>query len=613
MSCHCHDCHENDKNKNECCNNKHREKRFPVFVRLILGAVLFLTAVISGIEALFFAAYLILGYDVLIDAVRDIKNIFNESFLMSIATIGALIIGKYPEAVAVMLFYQIGEMLSDYAVDKSKENIGKLMDLRSDSACALRNGGFISVPCEEVSVDDIIQVSSGEKIPLDGVIVKGSAYLDTSALTGEAVPVSVTEGDEVMSGSINTNSVIEIKVTKIYSESTASKILELVQANKKSSSERFITRFSRIYTPIVVILALLIGIIPSVLTGDWYRWMYTAMTFLVVSCPCALVVSVPLTFFAGLGRASKSGILIKGSNSLEQLAQIKTVAFDKTGTLTEGRFEVVRISAAGIKAQVLEYAAYAESFSSHPIARAIVCAYGKAVDRLRITDYREIAGKGVLAVIDGHKVCVGSAAFTCAESVEENAVYISIDDKFAGYIIVDDKIKASAKETVAELKNLGISSVMLTGDSEQNAKHVADEIAIPYYAGLLPRDKVEKFKEWRGKTKAAFIGDGINDAPVLSCADLGISMGNIGTDAAIESADAVIMSDDIEKIPVAVRLARRTILLLRENVVFAVSVKVLIMILGIFGIASMWLAVFADVGVCLLVILNALRAFFDKR
>ena len=416
-----------------------------------------------------------------------------------------------------------------------------------------------------------------------------------------------------MSGCINTNSVIEIEVTKAYSDSTASKILELVQSNKKSHSERFITRFSKVYTPIVVISALLIGIIPSLITGDWKTWIYTALTFLVVSCPCALVVSVPLTFFAGLGRASKNGILIKGSNSLEELAGIKTVAFDKTGTLTKGSFEVTRIvTDDGIKAQLLDYAAHVESYSSHPIAKAIVRAYGKDIDSSRITGYEEIAGSGVSAEVDGHQVLIGKAEFAGTKPVNENAVYISVDGNFAGYIVVDDKLKPSAKDTISELKKLGVNSVMLTGDSEQNAKRIAENIGIPYYAGLLPQDKVEKFKSLRSNSKAAFIGDGINDAPVLSCADVGISMGGIGSDAAIESADAVIMSDDIAKIPSAIKTARRTVMLLRENVTFAIIVKILIMLLGVIGYASMWLAVFADVGVCLLVVLNALRAFIDK-
>ncbi len=623
MSCHCHDhdcCghdhgHTHEHEHGHCCGREEHEEenRLPLIIRLIVGVVLFAAAYFSKITYLYYAAYLVMGYDVLINAVKDIRNIFNECFLMSIATIGAFAIGNNPEAVAVILFYQIGEMLSDYAVDKSKENIGNLMDLRADTANVLKDGKFIPTPCEDVAIGDIIQVSAGEKIPLDGAVTKGTAHIDTSALTGEAVPVSVHDGDSVMSGCINTNSVIEIEVTKAYSDSTASKILELVQSNKKSHSERFITRFSKVYTPIVVISALLIGIIPSLITGDWKTWIYTALTFLVVSCPCALVVSVPLTFFAGLGRASKNGILIKGSNSLEELAGIKTVAFDKTGTLTKGSFEVTRIvTDDGIKAQLLDYAAHVESYSSHPIAKAIVRAYGKDIDSSRITGYEEIAGSGVSAEVDGHQVLIGKAEFAGTKPVNENAVYISVDGNFAGYIVVDDKLKPSAKDTISELKKLGVNSVMLTGDSEQNAKRIAENIGIPYYAGLLPQDKVEKFKSLRSNSKAAFIGDGINDAPVLSCADVGISMGGIGSDAAIESADAVIMSDDIAKIPSAIKTARRTVMLLRENVTFAIIVKILIMLLGVIGYASMWLAVFADVGVCLLVVLNALRAFIDK-
>lgn len=605
MSCNC--CHE--EHGHDCCHTHEDANRKALIVRLCAGTLLFGIALFTKITWLYYAAYLILGYDVLINAVKDIKNIFNECFLMSIATIGAFAIGEYPEAAAVMLFYQIGELLSDYAVDKSKENIGNLMDLRSDTAHILRNGNVVSVPCQDVEIGETIRVLAGEKIPLDGTITAGNANLDTSALTGEAIPLSVSVGDSVMSGSINSNSVIDITVTKRYSESTATKILDLVKENKKSKTEKFITRFSRIYTPIVVISALLIGIIPSIITGDTARWIYTAMTFLVVSCPCALIVSVPLTFFAGLGRASRKGILVKGSESLENLSKIKSIAFDKTGTLTEGKFTITNISAAIDRQELLKYAAYTEYYSSHPIAKAIVAEYGGDINAEEIFDYKENAGYGVSAMVFGHYVSVGSAKHANADAAGKNAVYVSIDGAYAGSIELGDKIRREAKKALTDLSALKVTAVMLTGDCVSNAERVANILQIPYHAELLPADKVEKFKQLGN---AAFVGDGINDAPVLSCANVGISMGGIGSDAAIESSDAVIMSDDLSKIPLAVKIARRTMKLLHENIIFALAIKIAVMLLGILGYASMWLAVFADVGVCLLVVLNALRAFIDK-
>lgn len=604
MSCHCHECHEH--------THEDKGERNTLILRFVAGIILFAAAAIFKINCLYIASYLIMGYDVIINAVKDIKNIFNECFLMSIASIGAIVIGEYPEAAAVMLFYQFGEMLSDYAVDKSKENIGKLMDLRSDTAKVVSGGKLVKKQCTDIKIGEILRVSAGEKIPLDGVVVNGTANIDTSALTGESIPTAVSPGSEVLSGCINTDCVIDVKVTKEYSDSTASKILELVKDSKKSKTERFITRFAKVYTPIVVLAALLVAIIPSLITGEWRENIYTAGTFLVISCPCALVVSVPLTFFSGLGCASKSGILVKGSVSLENLAKIKTAVFDKTGTLTKGQFGVTTIHAEHDEDDVLRSAAYAEYYSAHPIARAIVKKYGGEIDISRISNYKETAGKGVSATIDGHTVCVGSADFADAKVQRANTVYVKKDGKYIGCIETDDALRTGAQTGIQRLNELGIDVAMMTGDSPQNAERFADILNIPYFAGLLPHEKLQEFTKIKNGAKAAFIGDGINDAPVLSAADIGISMGGIASDAAVESSDAVLMSDDLSRIALGVKIARKTMVILKENIIAAIAIKTAIMLLGVFGYASMWLAVFADVGVCLLVILNSLRAFFVK-
>ncbi len=601
-SCSCH-----SHSETSCSCHHHDENQRILILRLVSGAIMLSAAIFTRITPLFFAAYLIPGYDVLINAVKDLKNLFNESFLMSIASLGAFAIGEHSEAAAVMLLYQLGEFLSHRAAGKSKNSITALMDLRIDRASVLQNGEFITLPCEKIKVGDTIRVSAGEKIPLDGIIFKGNAYLDTSALTGEAMPVPVQVGDNVLSGSICTDSVIEIQVTKEFSESTVSKILSLVSSKNSSESERFISKFARTYTPVVVLAAICICTIPSIITGDWQKWIYTALTFLMVSCPCALVISIPLTFVAGIGSASKKGILLKGSYALEKLAKIKQAAFDKTGTLTEGKFAIEEIVSSDAN-ELLKFAAHAEYFSSHPIAKAITSGY-KETDVSAISDYREVPGKGVSAIVCGKTVLVGTQDFTGADISVKNAVYVSIDGKFAGYITLYDKLKSTSSSAISYLRHLKIDSIMLTGDSDDNARRIAEELAIPYHASLLPQDKAEFVKKSAKTT--AFIGDGINDAPVLSCADIGISMGGIGSDAAIEASDAVIMTDDPEKVAEAVKTARRTMKILRENVIFAITIKLLIMILGIFGLVTMWAAVFVDVGVSLLSVLNAMRAYKD--
>lgn len=612
MGCHC--------NEHCCCDaHSHEHEEFHenkniMLIRLIAGVLLFAAGIFTEIKLIFLVAYIVLGYDVLIQAFRDIRNIFNENFLMSIASIGAFVIGEYHEAVAVMLFYQIGESLSDYAVGKSKKSISSLMDLRADTARVLRNGEFTAVPCEDVKIGETILVTTGEKVPLDGTIISGSAYFDTSALTGEAKPLLISENENVMSGIINTNSAVRIRVDKIFSESTVSKILELVQDGNKAKSEKFISKFARVYTPIVVLAAILIAIIPTLITGDFHHWIYTAMLFLVVSCPCALVVSVPLTFFAGIGCASKNGILVKGGYVLENLAKTKNMAFDKTGTLTEGKFKVQELRANGIKAEVLEYAAYAEFYSPHPIAKAIVEAYGKSIDTTRISEYKEIAGNGVSALIDGRLVLVGSQKFLSENNIDCKgspafSVLVSIDGSFCGGIVVEDRLKTNAKEALGKLRDMGIDISILTGDNKSNAKSVSETLQVSdVYAGLLPQDKVSTLRNLQARGISAFVGDGINDAPVLSCADAGISMGGLGSDAAIEASDVVIMADEIAKIPLAVSIARKTLTIVKQNIWIALGIKLLIMLLGVIGIATMWLAVFADVGVCLLAVVNALRA-----
>lgn len=603
-SCHC-SCNEN----HDC---SHEENRLPIIIRLILGAVLFISALFAHNNSLFIIAYIILGYDVILGALKNYKNIFNESFLMTVATIGAFILGEFPEACAVMLFYQIGEFLSDYATDKSKKSIGELMDLRSDTASLLTDDGFSPVLSETVHIGDTIRVLAGEKVPLDGIISKGTGYFDTKSLTGESVPQKLGVGDTVLSGFVCCDSAIEISVTKEYADSTASKILALVSDDKKANSEKFITKFARIYTPIVVILAVLLAIIPTIFGGDYKIWIYRAILFLVVSCPCALVVSIPLSFFAGIGCASLKGILIKGAFALENAAKIKNFAFDKTGTLTDGKFAVRSVNCESYaEAELLKYAAYCEYYSNHPIAKAIKEYYKNDIDESLISDFSEIAGKGVLATINLHKVMAGSAEFIGIKEAEKGFVYISIDGNFVGSILVSDSIKNEAKSAIENLKKLNISPVILTGDSLENSKKIADELNIPVNSSLLPQDKVYKIENLKKSGVTAFAGDGINDAPVLSIADVGISMGNIGSDAAIEASDIVLTADDLSKIPKLIKISRKTMRIVKANIVLSIFVKVAVMLLGAFGLTSIWIAVFADVGVLILAVLNSLRAFLD--
>ena len=615
MSCHCH---EHSCSGHSCCHREEESGNRMMLIRLISGSVLFLIAFLIKSDYLFIAAYMILGYDILINAVKSIKDIFNESFLMTIATIGAIIIGEFPEAAAVMLFYQIGEFLSDIAVDNSKKSISAIMDLRADTSHKLIDGKFVTVPSEIVTVGDIILVSAGEKVPLDGEIIEGEAYMDTSALTGESSFVSASVGDNVLSGSINTDSTLKIKVTKTFTESTASKILELVETEKKSNSEKFITKFAKVYTPIVVTLAVIIAILPPIFGGDFKHWFYVAMLFLVVSCPCALVVSIPLSFFSGIGCCSKNGILVKGSNALESLANVGSIAFDKTGTITEGKFKVCALRVTGIKAEALMYAAYAEYSSSHPIAKAIVEAYGKEIDVSKIKSCKEIAGNGIKAVIDGKDVLIGTKKFLDKEGIQNtqvfdsNAVYLAVNGEFVGYIVIEDIIKPEAEKAIRDLSALSVGAFMLTGDSKTNAETVAKKLNLKYFAELLPQDKVSKIKSMKKNTLTAFVGDGINDAPALAASDVGIAMGGIGSDAAIEASDIVLMSDELGKVPLSISISRKTLRIVNENIALAISIKLAVMILGVCGIATMWMAIFSDVGVCLLAIINALRAFRIK-
>ena len=602
----------------KCCSCEHHchedeESHLPIVIRLILGSLLFITAFIIHSNILFIISYIILGYDVILSAFRNYKNLFNESFLMTVATIGAFCLGEFAEACAVMLFYQIGEFLSDYATDKSKDSIGELMDLRSDTAHLLTAEGVTDVLSEAVNIGDTIRVLSGEKVPLDGIISKGEGYFDTKSLTGESVPKKLCMGETVLSGYVASNSPVEITVTKEYEDSTASKILALVSDEKRANSEKFITKFARIYTPIVVVLALLIAVIPIIFGGYYKTWIYRAMLFLVVSCPCALVVSIPLSFFAGIGCASIKGILIKGAFALENAARIKNFAFDKTGTLTDGKFAVRSVKCENYSEdELLKYTAYCEYYSNHPIANAIKEYYKNDIDEKLISDFCESTGKGISAEINSHKVMVGSAEFIGIKTQEKGSIYISIDGEFAGSILISDSIKDEAKSAISEIKSLGISPIILTGDSFSNAEGVANKLDIPFKASLLPQDKVGEIELLKEKGVTAFVGDGINDAPVLSNADVGISMGNIGQDAAIESSDIVLTNDDLLKIPKLILISRKTMRIVKENIIFSISVKIAVMLLGAVGFASIWSAVFADVGVLILAILNSLRAFFVK-
>lgn len=596
-------------------------------IKIVISLIFGTAAIVTDIQwlkiALFFMSYISIGYEVIFEAIENIKNkeFLGEDFLMVIASIGAFTIGEYPEAIGVILFFQVGEIFEEYAEDKSKKSIESLMNLKPDIANVKEGNNVITKKPEEVKIGDIIVVKPGERVPLDGTVISGEALIDTSALTGESVPRAVSANSEILSGVINTNGVLEIKVTKEFKESTLSKILDLVEnaGEKKAHTEKFITKFAKVYTPTVIILAVLIFVIPTlILKMDFNTWLYRALAFLVTSCPCALVVSVPLSFFGGIGGASRKGILVKGSNYLELLANIDTVVFDKTGTLTKGNFKVQNINAIGSKDELLETAAYIESFSNHPIAKSILESYGKEVDKQKITEYEEISGHGVTALVDGKKVFLGNSKLMEKIGIkvqeEKNAatvVYIAIDGEYAGKIEIADEIKEDSKLAINNLKKQGIKKVvMLTGDRKQVGEEVAKKLNIDnVFTELLPTDKVEKLQELlNGKNQGvAFVGDGLNDAPVLAMADVGIAMGGYGTDAAIEAADVVIMTDEPSKICEAIKTARKTIKISKENITFAIGVKILVLLLVFLGIAKMWEAVFADVGVTVLATLNALR------
>jgi len=610
--------------------------------KIILGAVAFLACIVlqtcipnanvNLILIAFLIAYYIIGADVVKKAVHNITNgdVFDENFLMLVATIGAFLVGEYPEAVAVMLFYQIGEWFQAYAVNKSRKSISDLMDIRPDSANVIRSGEIEEVDPDEVSVGEIIRVKPGEKIPLDGKVTKGSSSLDTRALTGESMPRNVTVSDSVISGCINISGVIEIEVEKEFGESTVSKILELVEnaSEKKSESENFISKFARWYTPVVVLLAVLLAVLPPViLQGGWATWIYRALSFLVISCPCALVISIPLSFFGGIGGASRVGILVKGSNFLEAMSKVEVVVMDKTGTLTKGNFAVTTIQPEKgyTKESLLEIAAYAEHFSNHPIAQSLVQSHGKEIDNRRLENYEEIAGFGVSALLDGRKILAGNEKLMKKENITfvvrdviGTVVYISVDGQFAGSILIEDELKKDAVSCVEKLHGMGVRKVvMLTGDHEKVAQSIATKVAVDEYrAELLPGDKVNEmerlFKEKSDIGNLVFVGDGINDAPALARADIGIAMGGLGSDAAIEAADIVIMTDEPAKIVKAIEISKKTLSIVKQNIVFAIGVKVLVLALAAIGYASMWAAVFADVGVAFLAILNAMRAMRVK-
>lgn len=603
-------------------------------IKILTSVALFLIALFVPFKnvwinnCIYIVSYLIVGLEVVIEAVENIfkGEIFDENFLMAIATIGAFAVGEFPEAATVMILYQIGELFQDYAVDKSRKSISSLMDIRPDYANVKRENEVLKVSPEEVKIGELIVVKPGEKVPLDGEIVEGKSMLDTSSLTGESMPQDANTGDNVLSGCINKSGLLTIKTTKEFGESTVSKILDLVEnaSNKKSKSENFITRFAKYYTPAVVIIAVILAVIPPIIIKDavFTDWLYRALTFLVVSCPCALVISIPLGFFGGIGGASKEGILVKGSNYLEALAQTEIVVFDKTGTLTQGIFEVQKIEAFGIeKEKLLELAAYAENHSNHPISLSVKDAYKNKIDMQKITQTEEIAGLGVKAIIDGRQVLVGNdklmeqAKINYEKSTDIGTIlYVAIDNKFAGYIVIADKIKEDAKMAIEVLKKNGIKkTVMLTGDKKQVGEHVADILGLDeVYTELLPDGKVEKveelLKQKSEKGKLVFVGDGINDAPVLALADIGIAMGGLGSDAAIEAADVVIMTDEPSKIGNAMKISKKTMRIVRENIIFSLSVKLVVLILAAYGLSTMWAAVFADVGVSVIAILNSLRA-----
>lgn len=616
--------------------NSHQKR----LARILAGAALLGAAVLIPFSGslvrlgAFLTAYLVVGGDVMLKALRNIAHgqVFDENFLMSIATIGAFTIGEYPEGVAVMLFYQVGELFQSYAVDKSRKSIASLMDIRPDYANLQKNGQLQQVDPYDVMIGDTIVVKPGERVPLDGIVLSGSSFLDTSALTGESVPRKAEEGDELLSGCINQSGLLTVRVTKEFGESTVSKILDLVEnaSSKKSQSEQFITKFARWYTPIVVVVAaLLVTIPPLVIPGAVFTdWLSRGLTFLVISCPCALVISIPLSFFGGIGAASKNGVLIKGSNYLEALAKTEIVVFDKTGTLTKGVFAVQRIVPHGMEPQeLLRYAAFAEQFSSHPISLSLRQAYNAPIDETEVTNVSEVAGKGVTARVDGHAVAAGNAKLMLAiglvpdEAQEETGtlVHVAVDGQYCGYLAIADEVKPDAASAIRALKKARIKkTVMLTGDAKLIGEQVAAHLGIDQaYTDLLPADKVEKVELLLSQTsengKLAFVGDGINDAPVLARADLGIAMGGLGSDAAIEAADIVIMTDEPSKIATAMQISQKTLRIVRQNIIFALGVKLLVLCLGALGIANMWAAVFADVGVSVIAILNAIRLLGIKR
>ena len=606
--------------------------------RIIIGAAVLATAVLLSLNnewlqiALFIISYIIVGGDVVKRAVKNIfkGQVFDENFLMSIATIGAFFIGEYPEGVAVMLFYQVGELFQSYAVGKSRKSIASLMDIRPDYANVKKGDELVKVDPDEVQIGDIIVIKAGEKIPLDGKVIEGSSMIDTTALTGESVPREVEVGSDILSGCININGVITAEVTKEFGESTVSKILDLVEnaSSKKSNSEQFITKFARYYTPVVVIIAVFLAIIPPlVIDGATFSdWIYRALAFLVVSCPCALVISIPLSFFGGIGGASKKGVLVKGSNYLEALAETEIVVFDKTGTLTKGVFNVQEIHPEGVsKEELLELTAHAESYSNHPISLSLKRAYSKEIDNGRISDVEEISGHGVIATVDGKKVMVGNIKLMKMMDIPYfkgeligTIVHVAVNNKYIGYIVIADEVKEDSAQAIKELKAANIKqTVMLTGDNKSIGSKVAKELGLDkVYAELLPADKVEKleelFSQKSKKGKLAFVGDGINDAPVLARADIGIAMGGLGSDAAIEAADVVIMTDEPSKIATTMKISKKTLKIAHQNIVFAIGIKIIVLILSAFGITTMWAAIFADVGVTIIAVLNAFRALNVK-
>ena len=612
-------------------------------IRIIIAAVLLIFLKLVSLPAwlsvvLYLAAYIVIGYDILRKAFKGIlnKQVFDENFLMAVATVGAIALAVYErsadlsEAVAVMLFYQIGELFQSYAVGKSRRNISALMDIRPDYANIEKDGQLERVDPDEVEIGSVIVVQPGEKVPIDGTVIEGTSSLNTSALTGESLPRDVAAGDEIISGCINMTGVLKIRTSKAFGESTVSKILELVESSgaRKSRAESFISRFARVYTPVVCYSALALAVLPPVIRlimgmgGEWSTWIYRALTFLVISCPCALVISIPLSFFAGIGGASHEGILIKGSNYLETMSQVKTMVFDKTGTLTQGVFEVSGIHHNAIEDEkLIEYAALAECASSHPISQSLRCAYGKEIDRERVTDIQEVSGKGVIAKVDGVSVAAGNDKLMAQLGIEAipcrsvgTVIHIAIDGKYSGHILISDVEKPDAKEAIAALKRAGVTkTVMLTGDADKVAQYTAKNLGVDeVYSELLPGDKVDKVEmllsKLEGRGKLAFVGDGINDAPVLSRADIGIAMGAMGSDAAIEAADIVLMDDDPMKIAKGIKISRKCIRIVHENIVFALVIKFACLLLGALGIANMWAAIFADVGVMVLAVLNAIRA-----